>query len=336
VAGVAPEDPEPGRPFRLDVVVTSVRRPVAAAVLLAGAVLAATADERVFGLMTDGRMMVETAFSMVSLGEIGIARGHTVDVPRPGGDSVSLYGMGASFVLAAPMLAAAPVEKAIGTGASQTLFVLAQLLCVLVAAASAGLLARAWGASAGACAFAVLATALASPLWAYVALDFSEPLQAALVGGAFAAAGASAAGDAGARRTLALAALAGFLAGFALLTKSLLVVVFPAVLAALLLRADADADAGAGRGRRAAVASAGFALPAAAWLAFEIARFGRPFGSYGGMHFSHPVLDGLWRLTVGPNKGLVFYFPLCVLSIWGAVRMLRARRRRSGSRLSSS
>jgi hypothetical protein len=122
------------------------------------------------------------------------------------------------------------------------------------------------------------------------------------------------------RRTLVLAALAGFFAGFALLTKSLLVVLFPAVLAVLALAARE------GRGRRVAAACAGFAPPAAVWLAFEFVRFGRPFGSYGGMHFNHPLFDGLWRLTVGPNKGLLLYFPLAVLSVWGALRLLGARR----------
>jgi hypothetical protein len=82
----------------------------------------------------------------------------------------------------------------------------------------------------------------------------------------------------------------------------------------------------AGRPRRLLAACAGFAPPAAAWLAFEIVRFGRPFASYGGERFNHAPLDGLWRLLVGPNKGLVFYFPLALLALWGAFALLKARR----------
>ena len=297
-----------------------VRRPFAAALLLAGAVLALTADERVYGLMADGRTMLRTAVSIATLGEIGIARGSAVDVARPGGDAVSRYGMGASLVLVVPALLAPGFEKAFGTGTSQTLFVLTQILFVLLAALAAGLLARAWGAPERAVAGAALATALSSPLWAYVALDFSEPLQAALAGGAFAAAAWSAAGDARARRALVRAALAGFLAGFALLTKSLLVLLFPAVLAALALASSE------GRPRRLLAACAGFAPPAALWLAFEVVRFGRPFASYGGERFDHPFFDGLWRLLAGANKGLVFYFPLVLLSAWGAYGLVKARR----------
>jgi hypothetical protein len=305
------------------------RRPLAAALLLAAAVLALTADERVFGLMADGRTMLRTAVSIATLGEIGIARGGPTDVPRDGGDAVSRYGMGPSLVLVVPALLAPGFEKAFGTGASQTLFVLHQIVFVLLAALAAGLLARAWGAGDRASAGAALATALASPLWAYVALDFSEPLQAALCGGAFAAAawaretaGDPAKEETRRRRTFVLAATAGFLSGFALLSKSLLVVLFPAVLAVLLL----GSPAGRLRLRLAAASCAGFAIPAALWLAFEIVRFGRPFASYGGERFNHGVLDGLWRLLVGPNKGLVFYFPLVLLSAWGAAALLKTRR----------
>jgi hypothetical protein len=67
----------------------------------------------------------------------------------------------------------------------------------------------------------------------------------------------------------------------------------------------------------------------AVWLAFEIVRFGRPFASYAGEHFSHAVPDGLWRLTVGVNKGLVFYFPLVLLAVWGAAALPRDRRARA-------
>lgn len=296
------------------------RHPLVAALLLAGAVLALTADERVWGLMADGRTMLRTAVSIATLGEIGIARGDAAVVARPGGDAVSRYGMGPSLVLVVPALLAPGFEKAFGRGTSQTLFVLHQILFVLLAAFAAGVLARAWSGDRRAAARAALATALASPLWAYVALDFSEPLQAALCCGAFAAAAGSASGDERERRTIALAALAGFLAGFALLTKSLLVVLFPAVLAALALAAPA------GRLRRLVAACAGFGPPAALWLAFEIVRFGRPFASYTGERFNHAVLDGLWRLTVGPNKGVVFYFPLVVLAAWGAFTLLRTRR----------
>jgi hypothetical protein len=299
--------------------------PLAAALLLAGGILALTADERVFGLGTDGRIMVRTAVSMVTLGEIGVARGQAVDVPRPGGDAVSRYGLGASFVLALPASVAGAFERAFGAGASQSLFVLEQILLVLLAAFAAGLLARALSGDERrgerAAAAAALATALASPLWAYVALDFSEPLQAAVSGLALACALLSGRPGEFPRRAMALAALAGFLSGFGLLTKSLLIVLIPLV--AILIAFSGEP---LGRKGRVAAAFAGVLPPAALWLVLESIRFGRPFASYAGEHFSHPVLDGLWRLTVGPNKGLLLYFPLALLALVGAATLMRKQR----------
>ena len=119
------------------------------------------------------------------------------------------------------------------------------------------------------------------------------------------------------RRELLCAALAGFLAGFALLSKSLLVILFPAVLFALWAR-------GAGRARRLAAACAGFAPPAAAWLAFELLRFGRPFASYGEsvstIRRSTDSGDSSRDRTRGAFTSRSSSSP------WGAFALLKARR----------
>ena len=297
------------------------RRPVLFALGIAAFVIAFTTDERVFGLVTDGQIMTRTAYAMSALGEIGIARGHAVGFSRPAGDAVTRYGMGTSLVRVPATALAGAFENSFGAGSSQTLFVLEQILLVLLAAAAAGALARAVGVKAAGTRRAILAAAIASPLWAYTSSDWSEPLQAACVGGAFACAALATQEGVSARRASALAAFAGAAAGFALLSKSILIVLFPCVLAALWFGSERSA-----RARRSLAACAGWLTPAALWLVFEIVRFGRPFASYSGERFSHPVLDGLWRLTVGPNKGLFLYFPLALLAVPGLVRLARARR----------
>ena len=295
------------------------RRPLAFALGVAAIVLAGTTDERVFGLVTDGQIMTRTAFAMAALGEVGIAKGHPVDIVRPAGDAVTRYGMGPSLVRLPAAALGGPFENAFGIGASQTLFVAGQVLLVLLAALAAGLLARACGADAKGVRRAALAAALSSPLWAYASSDWSEPLQAACLGGAFAC--AALAGAAGARRPALLSAGAGALAGFALLSKSIFAVLLPLVFLVVVV------EAARGERRARALAFLGGAAPLAGlWLALEISRFGRPFASYGGERFSHPPLDGLWRLTVGPNKGLFLYFPLALLGAWGLVRLVRTRR----------
>jgi len=297
------------------------RRPILFALGIAAFVIAFTTDERVFGLVTDGQIMTRTAYAMSALGEIGIARGHPVDIARPAGDAVTRYGMGPSLVRVPVTALAGPFENAFGPGSSQTLFVLGQILLVLLAAGAAGLLARAVGAGAAGTRRASLAAAIASPLWAYAGSDWSEPLQAACVGGAFACAALATQEGVSPRRASALAAFAGAAAGFALLSKSILIVLFPCVLAVLWFGSERSA-----RARRSLAACAGWLAPAALWFVFEIVRFGRPFASYSGERFSHPVLDGLWRLTVGPNKGLFLYFPLALLAVPGVVRLARERR----------
>jgi hypothetical protein len=294
------------------------RRPVLFALGIAALVITFTTDERVFGLVTDGQIMTRTAYAMSALGEIGIARGHPVNIARPAGDTVTRYGMGPSLVRVPATALAGPFENAFGPGSSQTFFVLEQVLLVLLAAAAAGALARAVGVDAAGTRRAILAAAIASPLWAYAGSDWSEPLQAACVGGAFAfAAAAPGAEHSGGRAAL----LAGVAAGLALLSKSIFIVLLPCVLVALWFGSEASV-----RWRRSGAALAGWLPLAALWLVFEIARFGRPFASYAGEHFSNPVLDGLWRLTVGPNKGLFFYFPLALLAVPGLVRLARQRR----------
>jgi hypothetical protein len=290
------------------------RRPFAAALVLSGLVLAATAEERTFGLFSDGRTMTRTSFAIADLHELGIARGYRVEVRRTAGDAVSRYALGSALAFSLPMLAAESAES-VGPGASQTLFVLAQIALLLAAAACAGLLVREWGASRRDAARGVLACALASPLLAYAGSDFSEPFQAAVVGAVFVLASRAA------RRGLRACFAAGVLAGLALLGKSIFVVLLPAVLglAALEgLRGD--------RLRRAAAVVSGFVVGAVPWLVLELARFGRLFGGYAGERFSNPPLDGLWRLLVGPNKGLLVYFPLLLLVPWGARALARRSR----------
>lgn len=311
---------------------TGRNRFLAAVTVAVVLVLSGTAEERTFGTVSDEQQMLYTAVSLATFGEIGIGRGQIFGVPRPAGDAVSPYGMGLSLLEAPAALAARSWESLFGEHSSQTLFVFLQVLLVAGSAALAGLLARGLGAGRFGEGLAVAGTALASPLWAYVACGFSEPLQALCFAGAAAAAvGAAArdaAGDGAAARRLAAAA--GFFAGFALLTKGVNVV-FAGLLAAPLLF---DAEGRIALRRRLpllAAAAAGGAPPALAWLAFEIARFGQPFSSYTSQRFTHSLVDGLWRLLVGPNKGLLLYFPLLPLSVLGIVRLVRARESRAAA-----
>lgn len=280
------------------------------AVVLVALALAGTVDERTLGSVPDEQQMAYTAVALAELGEIGIGRGQVFTVPRAGGDAVSPYGMGLSLVQVPVALAAQAWERSFGPRSSQTLYAALQILLVLLASVAAGKLAGILGASRVGEVLAMAGSALASPLWAYTGTGFSEPLQAACLAGALLFSARAVRSTAG--KDLGLASASGFLAGWALLTKSTNVVLVPLVLLPLFL----DRVSGRSSERKwklGAAASAGLLLPSALWLVFEVVRFGRPFSSYGDQGFSHPPLDGAWRLLVGANKGLFLYFPLSLL-----------------------
>lgn len=289
-------------------------------------VLCGTAEERTFGTVSDEQQMLATSLSMAAFGEIGVARGQRFMIPRPEGDAVMPYGMGQSLVEAPALWLAWPWESLFGARSTQTLFVLLEIFLVTAAAAAAGLLARALGASAIGEKVAILGAALASPLWAYTASGFSEPLQAACLTAAILCAAKAPSRDAG--RGLKLAAAAGFFAGFAVLVKGVNLVLVPVLLAPLVLPGAAETRQ---KLRTGAAAAAGAATALAVWLAFEIVRFGKPLSSYGDQKFTHPPLDGLWRLVVGLNKGVLWYFPLLALAAIGLVRLGKAKETRGAA-----
>ena len=312
------------------------RRPVLFALGIAALVLAFTTDERVFGLVTDGQIMTRTAYAMSALGEIGIARGHPVDIARPGGDAVTRYGMGPSLVRVPLTALAGPFENAFGLGSSQTLFVLEQILLVLLAAARGGPPRARRGRG--------------SPRNASRVPRRRDRVAAVGVRGVRLVRASSGglrrrrvrvrgapghAGGRGARRASVLAAFAGAARRASRFSRSRSSSCFSRAFSPSLWfgsEAPRACDARSPLRRLADCAVA------ALWLVFEIVRFGRPFASYSGERFSHPVLDGLWRLTVGPNKGLFLYFPLALLAVprFRAARPRAARCSRSLSRGSRS
>ncbi|MCL4814001.1 MAG: hypothetical protein KJ061_16030 [Vicinamibacteraceae bacterium] len=274
--------------------------------------LALVIDDRHVGLIADGRQMIRTAVALAERGGIGQPRGRDFTIERPRGDAVSRFGMATSLLQVPAVWLAARVEPELGPGSSQALFLVLPWLAVGIAGAAAGAMARRLGATDGQVVAAVLLATLASPLASYAALEFSEPLQAAALALALASS-LAAAQSPSPRAKLELAA--GLAAGFAVLTKSSLLVVAPATLLPLV-----DVGNLARTWRTLARTAAGSMVPLAVWAAFEIVRFGHFFGGYPDDRFTHPWLDGVWRLLAGPNRGLLFFWPALLLFAWAARR----------------
>ncbi len=295
---------------------TALPRAARFALLAVALVLVAFADDRHVGAVADGRQMIRTAVAIAETGEIGQARDTDFSIPRAGGDSVSRFGMGFSILQLPAAWLAPKIEAFRGPASSQFLFLLVPMVGVLLTAWAAAHCVLLLGAPPAAAAPAVLLASLASPLGAYAAMEFSEPVQAAALGLAFTAALASAGrrGPIGTR----LAVGAGAAAGFAVLSKSSLVVAAPWTLLPLLCGGDFR------RARPKIIAAALGAAPVlAVWLGFELTRFGRLFGGYPDDRFTNGFFDGLWRLIAGPNRGLVLFYPAAVLAAVWAWRALR-------------
>lgn len=295
-----------------------VRASLWGVLLTVAIVLLATIDDRHVGLAADERQMIWTAVALAETGQWAQARDRDFTYVTAAGDAVSRYGMGMSLLQVPAALAAPTVERAWGAGASQPLFLIVPILLVLAAAGAAGIASRHLG---GHATSAALLASLGSPLASYAATGFSEPLQAVALAAAFASALASTASS-DARRGMWLAAAAGGAAGLAVLAKSALVIVAPLAIAPVLA-----ASLPGTRVRRVLAASAGFVPLVVVWGVLDLARFGTLFGAYPGEAFNHPAWDGAWRLLVGPNCGLVWFFPATIVAGWVVAKRIRAGER---------
>ena len=240
------------------------------AVLLVLLGLGLIGDDRHVGLIADGRQMIRTAVALVETGELGQARGRDFTYERTEGDGVSRFGMATSLLQVPAAWAAPQVEHRFGRGSSQALFLVVPWLALGLAAGAAGAIARRLGGSHHQVIAAVLLASVASPLGSYGLLEFSEPVQAAALTLALAAALGAAQTATGSPR---LEMAAGFAAGFAVLAKSSLLLAAPLTLLPLIDIRDRPRTV-----RSLLRAGAAAALPLAVWLGFEVARFGQLFG----------------------------------------------------------
>lgn len=170
---------------------------------------------------------------------------------------------------------------------------------------------------------AALMLALGTPLFAYSAWFFSEPLAAALLLGA--ACALFAAGD-GERRSIGLAAVAGVLLGTAIWVRPSHFIAVPVFFLALLIR-DREKSI-----RPAVVLVVVVALFGGAYLLRNQLYFGNPmdFGyppvAEGGKHlntFETPLATGLYGFVASPGKSVFLFAPLLLLAIPGVFRLAK-------------
>ena len=85
---------------------------------------------------------------------------------------------------------------------------------------------------------------------------------------------------------------------------------------------------GPSRGREAVAFLLGGLLPAVLFAVNAYVRFGSPLDNgYPNMRYTNPVYEGVFGLMLSPGKGLLWYAPVCIVSLFALRRSYLANRR---------
>ncbi len=288
--------------------------------------LATLSDKRCYRI-GDGQMMYDEAVSMHQFGELGISQIQDSEpYSAARAEYYSRYGLGMSAAEQLPLLFVNFVERYWGEGKSNVLVPLMNVLITVLSSWFVALCARELGAGFAASSLAAIGFALCTPAWVYVSYDFSEPLQAL---GIIVALWSLLAGTRRHPFSPKYLSLAGIALGFAVLTKTLLVILVPGFSIYLWMRT---------RGRvlnemRGLIGYVVFlAISALAVGSTNYIRFGGVFNSGYDISpssydpgFVTPLWSGLYGQLMSPSKGLIVYAPLTMLVPWAILKMYRSR-----------
>jgi hypothetical protein len=183
------------------------------------------------------------------------------------------------------------------------------------------LLCRLLHASRRASALLAFAFGLGTWVWPHSQSDFSEPGTAMILTAATIAAVLWWRSP-----TLRKAALVGLLAGSVVLTRSSTLLFVPVFLTfGLAHRQSSDEPS---RSRQALAFAIGGLGPAMLFAANAYVRFGSPIDNgYPNHSFSTPVYEGVFGLFLSSGKGLLWYAPVCIVSVFALRRSFIAERR---------
>lgn len=183
------------------------------------------------------------------------------------------------------------------------------------------ILCRLLNASRRSAALLAIAFGLGTWAWPHSQSDFSEPGTAMILTAATIASVLW-----WRNRTLRRAALVGLLAGCVVLTRSSTLLFVPIFLAFGFAREPSDAEPT--RSRQVLAFAAGGLAPAVLFAVNAYVRFGSPIDNgYPNMSFTTPVYEGVFGLFLSLGKGLLWYAPVCIVSVFALRRSVIAQRR---------
>lgn len=183
------------------------------------------------------------------------------------------------------------------------------------------LLCRLLNASRRASVLLAFAFGLGTWAWPHSQSDFSEPGTAMVLTAATLAAVLW-----WRKPTIRNAALVGLLAGCVVLTRSSTLAFIPIFLAFGLV--GLQSHEGPSRSRQALAFAIGGLVPALLFAVNAYVRFGSPFDNgYPNLTYSTPIYEGVFGLLLSPGKGLLWYAPVCIVSVFALRRTFLAQRR---------
>jgi hypothetical protein len=251
--------------------------------------------------------------------------GIVIGVPNKHGDLTSFAPLGTMLLFAPGLIAgkviAAPFPLADQEEIVRLVYLSTNGLLTAATGAVLFVLCRRLGARRTSAVLLALTFGLGTWAWPHSQTDFSEPGTALVLTSALLAL---------VRwwevRTIRSAALTGFLAGCAVLTRSSTVLFVPIILLAGVI--GARELTGRDRLRQAAAFCVGGAPAAVAFAVNAWIRFGSPLDNgYPPLSYATPIYEGIFGLFLSPGKGLIFYAPVCIVVIFAArASFLHSRR----------
>jgi hypothetical protein len=279
-----------------------------------------------FYVIGDGQTMLDTAVSLHLFGELGVSSDLGPGYAPKGfhNEYYSRYGLGMSLLEQLPLMFASRVEKTFGPGRSNVLFPMTNLILTALTALLVALSLKDLGCRFRTAALAAVAFAFATPAWCYVSYDFSEPLQSLCVAAGFWLIVKGTSENLLSRLPLIWA---GSVLGFAVMSKASLLFLIPGFALYLWLRLS-------GSLKERLRPFVWFIVPiifvGAVLAGLNVYRFGSitDFGYQSQSEgFTNPLLEGLYAVLLGPNKGLVFYAPVVILVPWSLWKLRKSHLR---------
>lgn len=251
--------------------------------------------------------------------------GVVVTVPNKNGDATTAAPIGTLILFlpgyVAGRIASTPFSEASQEEVLRLVYLASNAVMTAFTGGLVFLLSRSLNASRRSAVLLALAFGLGTWAWAHSQTDFSEPGTAMLL-----TAAALAATFWWRKPSLKNAALVGLLIGSTVLTRSSSMVFIPIFLIAGLTCAR-QVD-GPSRPRQAMTFLIGGAGPALLFAANAYIRFGSPFDNgYPPLVYATPVYEGVFGLLLSPGKGLFWYAPICIVSLFALRRSYLAQRR---------